>query len=551
MNGKKNWSKILLALGVLIGVVGVSYALWRVSFSSTNDNSLTATCFNVSFTDQNNISIEKAYPLLDKDGKKLTPYEFTITNNCDSYAKYDINLEVLNTSTLTNMDYIKLMLDDGTPALVSSYNVTTKTLSNASSAYKISTGYLNANESKTYNLRLWLDENVTGETEGVQNNTFTSKITVKASYAEELPIQTPAATNDIIELAKTDTTNLATDDYGNIRYIGKNPNNYVRVEGEEYTSDVYYGYSSSTSTSYKEYSSLEKCTNASSYNVNCKVGKAKGTPILWRIIGVMKDIDDGTGNKSDRLKIVRNEQIARLSWDTSESSVNNGRGVNEWSQADLMKLLNPGFSNDQYDNSLYWNNKAGSCYYGALFDCDFTSTGIKDSMKNLIDSAVWNTGSQGSAYMLSNGKPSQFYEYERSTNTGKICSSGASCNDTIERTTKWTGKIGLIYPSDYGYATSGGSENTTRDTCLNTILFDWSRGSGCKDNSWIYDGEESWTMMPYAAYDVANYVFFISGYVNSVGVGNAYNVKPSAYLKSSVKIVSGSGSQDDPFVLEN
>ena len=57
--------------------------------------------------------------------------------------------------------------------------------------------------------------------------------------------------------------------------------------------------------------------------------------------------------------------------------------------------------------------------------------------------------------------------------------------------------------------------------------------------------------MPYAAYDVANYVFFISGYVNSVGVGNAYNVKPSAYLKSSVKIVSGSGSQDDPFVLEN
>ena len=551
MNGKKKWSKILLIFGVLIGVVGVSYALWRASFSSTNDNSLTATCFNVSFADQNNISIEKAYPLLDKDGKKLTPYEFTITNNCDSYAKYDINLEVLNTSTLTNMDYIKLMLDDGTPTLVSSYNVTTKTLSNASSAYKISTGYLDAKESKTYNLRLWLDENVTGETEGVQNNTFASKITVNTSYVEGLPAQTPSATDDIVELVKTDTTNLATDDYGNIRYIGMNPNNYVRVEGEEYTSDVYYGYSSSTSTSYNEYSSLEECTNASSYNVNCKVGKAKGTPILWRIIGVMKDIDDGTGNKSDRLKIVRNEQIARLSWDISESSVNNGRGVNEWSQADLMKLLNPGFSNDQYDNSLYWNNKAGSCHYGELFDCDFTSTGIKDSMKNLIDSAVWNTGSQGSAYMLSNGKPSQFYEYERSTNTGKICSSGASCNDTIERTTKWTGKIGLIYPSDYGYATSGGSENTTRDTCLNTILFDWSRGSGCKDNSWIYDGEESWTMMPYAAYDVANYVFFISGYVNSVGVGNAYNVKPSAYLKSSVKIVSGSGSQDDPFVLEN
>ena len=85
-------SKVLLILGVIVATVGVSYALWCVSFSSTNDNSLTATCFNVSFKEQNNISIEKAYPLTDEDSKKLTPYTFTITNNCDTYASYDINL---------------------------------------------------------------------------------------------------------------------------------------------------------------------------------------------------------------------------------------------------------------------------------------------------------------------------------------------------------------------------------------------------------------------------------------------------------------------------
>ena len=158
---------MLLILGVIVATVGVSYALWCVSFSSTNDNSLTATCFNVSFKEQNNISIEKAYPLTDEDSKKLTPYTFTITNNCDTYASYDINLEVLNTSTLTNMNYIKMSLDDDILSLVPSLDVTTKTLSNASSAYKISTGYLIAKESKTYNLRLWLDENVTGETVGV------------------------------------------------------------------------------------------------------------------------------------------------------------------------------------------------------------------------------------------------------------------------------------------------------------------------------------------------------------------------------------------------
>ncbi len=505
MNGKKNWSKILLVLGVLIGVVGVSYAFWRASFSSKNDNSLTATCFNVSFTDQNNISIEKAYPLLDKDGKKLTPYEFTITNNCDSYAKYDINLEVLNTSTLTNMDYIKLMLDDGTPALVSSYNVTTKTLSNASTAYKISTGYLDAKESKTYNLRLWLDENVTGETEGVQNNTFTSKITVNASYAEKIP----TASEYVTTLATTDTTNLATDDYDNTRYIGANPNNYVSIDGE-----------------------------------------------LWRIIGVMRDIDDGTGNKSDRVKLIRSESIGSYSWDTSESSVNGGYGVNEWSQADLMKLLNPGYESEMVGGSLYWNNQSGTCYSDGnnrTTSCNFTSTGIKEKLKNMLGNAVWNTGANdGVTYSSDNIITSKSYELERSTNTGKICTSSDFCNDTVERTTTWTGKVGLMYPSDYGYATSGGS-TTDRATCLNTNLISWhnSSVSDCRNNDWLLNGRTQWTLSPYASSSVATYAFDVSsGCVRYIIASGRRRVRPVGYLSSNVKISSGTGSENDPFTLE-
>ena len=33
MNSKKDWSKILLVLGVVIAIAGVSYALWLVTFS--------------------------------------------------------------------------------------------------------------------------------------------------------------------------------------------------------------------------------------------------------------------------------------------------------------------------------------------------------------------------------------------------------------------------------------------------------------------------------------------------------------------------------------
>ena len=515
MNGKKKCSKILLIFGVLIGVVGVSYALWRASFSSTNDNSLTATCFNVSFTDQNNISIEKAYPLLDKDGKKLTPYEFTITNNCDSYVKYDINLEVLNTSTLTNMNYIKLMLDDGTPALVSSYNVTTKTLSNASSAYKISTGYLDAKESKTYNLRLWLDENVTGETEGVQNNTFTSKISVNASYVDKIA---PDVTKYITTLATTDTKNLATDDYGNVRYIGHNPNNYISINGD-----------------------------------------------MWRIIGVMKDIDDGNGIKSDLVKIIRADTIGGYSWDTSASSVNNGNGVNEWSESDLMKLLNPGYESESVGGSLYWNGGAGTCYTSDVLttsSCDFSKKSINKQTKRLLIPIVWNTGAVSTAEK----NVKEFYEGERSNQSSKICSSGSWCNDTVERKTTWKGLIGLIYPSDYGYATSGGS-TTDRVTCLNTNLSNWedSNVSDCKNNDWL--SVYTWTITPqidlgpnistaYFAFSIQAASFntqgeSIGGDVTSFRASIDNSVRPSAYLKSSVKIASGSGSQDDPFILEN
>ncbi len=126
-------------------------------------------------------------------------------------------------------------------------------------------------------------------------------------------VKPPMISEYITTLAQTDTINLATDEAGNVRYIGKDPNNYVDVDGD-----------------------------------------------IWRIIGTMKDIDDGTGNKEDRVKLIRASSIGSYSWDTSESSVNSGYGVNEWSQADLMKLLNPDYESETVGGSLYWNNKSGT-----------------------------------------------------------------------------------------------------------------------------------------------------------------------------------------------
>ena len=535
---KKKVLIIIISIVLILSVIGISYAVWTLNLTQTSENDIASTCFNISFTEKDNISLQKSYPLYDKDGKKLTPYEFTITNNCDSSASYAVNLEVLNTSTLTNNNAIKVMFSkkEGNVEnelkldLLSNYETVTKTLNNAKSAFNLTTGYLDSKESKTYDLRLWLDENVTTETLNIQNTTFNSKVIVTAKYETEIPYATSVVSN-LASNADTSSTDVYTvpdktsdsctytlaydgTSDNNLRYVGANPCNYVKIDNE-----------------------------------------------FWRIIGVMNNIDDGTGKKESRIKLIRNEAIGGYSWDTSESSVNGSWGVNEWSQADVMKLLNPGYESESIGGSLYYNNNSGNCYSysnNATKACDFTSSGLKINLKNLVGNTLWNTGSQGTNgwTTASNGLTRHFYSYERSDNTGKICTSGTYCNDTVTRTKTWNGKIGLMYPSDYGYATSGGS-TSNRTSCLNKELYNWdsSSYSDCKNNDWLYNSSSwQWTVSPRAdssnAKD-ANFVFIVNspGYVDSSYAYDAGLVRPSVYLKSSTTIVDGNGTLENPYVL--
>ena len=347
-----------------------------------------------------------------------------------------------------------------------------------------------------------------GNQDKQQGKSFSGEISVRLILEKGSQEETGTnAVEYVTTLAQTDKTNLAVDEAGNTRYIGKDPNNYVSVDGD-----------------------------------------------IWRIIGVMKDIDDGTGNKEDRVKLIRSESIGSYSWDTSESSVNSGQGVNEWSQADLMKLLNSGYESETVGGSLYWNNQSGKCYNSnnnATTSCDFTSTGIKDKLKSLISDAVWNTGAPTTNRQIT----SKFYTEERGTRNGKICTSDNYnyCNDIVERTTTWTGKIGLMYTSDYGYATSGGS-TTDRATCLNTKLYNRvnSDVSDCKNNDWLLNRTYQWTLSPVANSSLASSTLIVlpSGFMDRGFASSGVAVRPVGYLLPSVKISSGTGSESDPFVLE-
>lgn len=284
-------------------------------------------------------------------------------------------------------------------------------------------------------------------------------------------------------------------DGGNIRYYGASPKNYVYFNCETYPS------------------------------TNCE---------LWRIIGVF----DG------KIKLIRNGSIGSYSWDTSVARINSGFGIAEWSQADIMKVLNPNYDSDSVGGSLYYNSKSGTCYNGqnnATISCDFTSTGIKNEItKKMIANFTWNFGMYSdSSDLYSN----QIYVKERGTNVF------ANPSDGITRTSTWNGKIALPHPSDYGYATDflKCTDNIfdvdeTDKTFYNCGANDWMLRVGGTTNYWL--------LVPNNYHESGVNLAYVSGYlINATKAFYAYGIIPTLYLKDQI-LHSGDGSQSNPYQLK-
>ena len=319
--------------------------------------------------------------------------------------------------------------------------------------------------------------------------------------------------------ANLDKVNLMADDTSdaNIRYVGATVNNYIDIGDRD----------------------------------------GEDNPILWRIIGVMNNITnlDNGGKQESLVKIIRADSIGEYSWDTSTSTINGGLGINEWSQADLMKLLNPqeiysGIST--IGGSLYWNKGSGSCYNTneeGNTTCNFTSSGISEEAKNKIAKVRWNIGTFVTRN-TSEWTASATYKAERESHNGKeecISNGGGNyCNDEVKRTTTWKGYIGLMYPSDYGYAVGG----EVRKTCLEKSMYSYSSGS-CNTNDWLKPSSSSaFTITPTPgssnAYNVIS--VYSDGGVSYSNAHYARLVLPVAYLKSTVKIIDGNGEEGTPFI---
>ena len=367
-------------------------------------------------------------------------------------------------------------------------------------------------------------------------------------------------------------------DYTNILYTGANPNNYVWFNDE-----------------------------------------------MWRIIGVYNEDTHGQTGKQ-LVKIIRNDTLIVsddnwVAWDLKETSVGSSvanNGSDDWSDSQLMLMLNGETAINKgklYDSSpttfstlsisgdyilasqnggpnyKIWNKSLGSylsydengdkyinkdLYGPATTRINSYTENIKTvgstlsrNAQNLIAEVDWHLGGIPEFYNSGNIIPSVMYNLERGNvayynNTPPYYSTTSTTRSTL-----WTGKVALMYASDYGYATSGGDHPYRPSRMLCTTMFElahsdngwYTDGKYCSENDWLlYENATAescgtkanqWTLTINAELPAAskNIRIYPAGNIDYVDARYNTNIRPVVFLTEGAKIEDNDadGSYNNPY----
>jgi len=222
-----------------------------------------------------------------------------------------------------------------------------------------------------------------------------------------------------------------------------------------------------------------------------------GSNELWRIIGLFPDGTSG-------------ENVIRVRKVGYESAKYDSNKTNHWPKTTLYTSLSNTYSLANYKNTVNYKMYLG----GASNTSSYTSANLYD-MERMLNS-------EGTA--------------------------GATSQASYSSTTTFTGSVGLMYPSDYGYA-------VLASNCARTIKpFNYDGTSACYTNNWLYQGSSTWQLLMSPNSSKASHAFGVvsDGYVDYApyGVIVSGTFSPVMALKSDV-VVTGTGTQSDPYVMTN
>ena len=318
-------------------------------------------------------------------------------------------------------------------------------------------------------------------------------------------------------------------------YAGNTTNNWVKFG--KYQNDLirYRGYYSTSSNSFRDYPTMDECTSASDYNINCTEHKYANTgdDIYWRIIRTNHD-------GSIRLLYVGNSP------DTTDGNI--GKSVFNTSD-NSPKYVGYKYGEDTSLDTIR-NNTTDSTI--KVFIDSWYQNNLTNYTKYLSTSAVYcNDRSLGTGQTYSVSSSSQFnfapyYRMDWDTQGAKANPS-YNCTDirdafSVDNTSaKLTYPVSLVTSDEIAFA--GGVALQFMNTPYAWFI---SNSAGTQVSGWW------WSLSPlFWKLSFSGVQRWISDWMNwgFESVDTAQGVRPVISLKSCIKYSTGDGSATNPYTI--
>ena len=535
---------ILVVASLLVVVLSVTLAYFTAQIIGEGKNiSVTSTDLKIVFTDSDGAI----------SGSNIEPgwsnsKTFTIENKSNETYKYNIVIQDLLNTFVTNgyLQYKITSTNNG-------YNMTEfKDVPKSEAATDTILAYsasIDVGVTQSYTVEFIYKNDESVDQSEDMGKTLSGTLYIEKgtlpTLAEKLladnpTIQTRTDFNTTFTETNTGTLYKATESIaGNTPkdvyyFAGDAKNNWVKFG--KYQNDLirYRGYYSTTSIAFEEYSTMDECTSASSYNTNCTEYKYANTgdDIYWRIIRTNYD-----------------GSIRLLYSGTSPDITSGYIGTSAFNTKDNDPMYvgymygTSGLLDSNRDNT---NNSTIKTYIDNWYNNNLSSYS-----KFISTEAVYcNDRELAPGLTYNTGNTTFYYAPRERLSTNKTptynCTNNKDAFSGSNSEAKLDYPIGLMTADELVYA--GGKFGTTLPSPYAWYYLNSAGGSITGSTWW-------WSLSPYGWYMSFSHVWNVrgsndSGFLDYYGVRVAYfGARPAISLKSCTLWTSGNGAPETPYEI--
>ena len=490
INKKGKTIKIISIIILLILIViSISFALGNIDINILGRRNIKISkCeLDINFKESEELMLVSKYPITKEEALKYIAKEITIANNstCDT-AYYKVTIKDLVNSSI-NKDKINYQIVDK--------STNKETIDKNPDNFNISDSLTKGN-TKTYTIRLWIDESATNTDLFINGDT-----TKPIEYKYALNIE---SSDEEIKGAGMTATEFAQANVGQngLEQITHTIDNTLQVD-ERFATEYRYRGGNST------------VNNWVYFNCSDPSNQTDSTCEKWMIIGVIPT-EDANGNVTNRFKmlrqIIRNGDLCIIKPSGGGGSSGGGNG-----STDTLYSCNNNYAN----NTMY-----NYCFSENIINSNYT---------DYVDYAKYYLGGYSSIDVT----PKQMWQYERKNEANR---EGYFYKDNQLNVTK---KVAFLSISDHGYASSNCEDKTLNGdnsdniySCDNWILDRFDQGNirifinaGSASNKSIYHFSSSRIIL------------------SEMKTNSTAQVINVLTLSSNIKITGGKGTKTEPYQL--